>query len=94
MCCAADLPATPFDDPIGGTTGIWASGMSMPLTPFLAAPPQQPEMHPAAASWMGSSATSAPTTGTSLGLYGQSVGDQVMDAAGFFHPDKVSSTQT
>ena len=69
--------------------------MSMPLTPFLAAPPQQPEVYPAAAAqWMGSNATSAPATGTSLGLYGQSVGDQVMDAAGFFHPDKVSSTQT
>lgn len=85
------MPATPFDDPSGGTGGIWASGMNMPATPFMAPPLQPAEMN--RAQWA-SAATSVAHKGAGTQPYNHPVSDQVIDTAGFFCPDQVSSTQT
>lgn len=79
MCVA--MPVTPFDDPGVGVGGVWGGGM--PATPFMA----QPEMN----QWTNVSAGIGSGTG---GLYTHSGGEQIIDAAGFFYPDKVSSTRT
>lgn len=86
------MPATPFDDPAGGTGGIWAGGLNMLGTPFIS-PPQHTEMSHRVP-WVSATTTAMQGAGTGTGLYTHPVSDQVIDAAGFFYPDKVSSTQT